>query len=131
MGLNADDIRMLYTFFDYVLSLPPELEGAFMTSLKKYEETINMPYITSAERIGKEQGIQIGIEHGIGLGIPTGSRKILQLMIEKRFGGVSARTDQLLANATANELEQIAINFLSAKNEEDLFHLAQTETVTV
>ena len=40
-----------------MLTLPVELEQAFRRDLAEYEEARRMPYITSIERAGIEQGI--------------------------------------------------------------------------
>jgi len=52
-----------------------------------------MPYITSVERIAREDGIEQGIEQG--------ERRLAHVALEGRFGPLSA--DLLAALQTANE----------------------------
>jgi hypothetical protein len=46
----------LYSFIDWVLTLPEALEKIFMEDLRTYEKEKDMPYVTSAERIGRKEG---------------------------------------------------------------------------
>ncbi len=50
----------MYRFIDWVLTLPEALEKIFLENLRQYEKEKNMPYITSAERIGKKEGKKEG-----------------------------------------------------------------------
>ena len=46
---------------DYTLNLDPELDKELMKNIEQYEEKIGMPnYVTSAERIGIEKGMEKG-----------------------------------------------------------------------
>ena len=55
-GYSKTGIINLYRFIDWVLTLPEALEEIFLEELKVYEKEKNMPYITSAERIGRKKG---------------------------------------------------------------------------
>ena len=100
---------------DYTLSLAPELEKEFMSNMKNYEEEVNMPYITSAQRIGREEG----------------NRNLLQVLIEKKFGKLTPVLSNLLENANTRELEQMAIQVLTATDVNELFNLPVNDSVTV
>ena len=63
-GYSKDEILKLYKFIDWVLSLPKDLEKDFLEEIKAYEREKKMPYITSAERIGWEEGEKVGREEG-------------------------------------------------------------------
>ena len=52
--------------------LPEDLTKRCTEDLIKYEEEKKMPYIMSAERIGKEKGMQQGIQQGIQQGLQQG-----------------------------------------------------------
>lgn len=60
-GYTREDILELFRFMDWLLVLPEELESGFSEALRQYEEDIKMPYVTSIERRGIQQGIQRGI----------------------------------------------------------------------
>ena len=71
-GYNKEDILNLYGFIDWIMDLPAELSARFHEELVKYEEGKDMPYITTAERIGIEKGERTGIEKGERTGIEKG-----------------------------------------------------------
>ena len=55
-GYDREDILSLFRFIDWLLQLPQALENEFWQNIEQYEAQINMPYITSVERIGISQG---------------------------------------------------------------------------
>ena len=60
-GYARQDVLELFRFIDWILTLPPGLEARFQTELSRLETETQMPYITSIERMGIEQGIQQGV----------------------------------------------------------------------
>ena len=107
-GYERDDILKLFRFMDYILRLPDDLASRFRSELESIEEKLRMPYVTSVERLAKQEGIKLGIEkgikqgvvkgikQGIGKGIEQGieqgvlqcSRDLLRQTIQIRFGQV-------------------------------------------
>ena len=59
-GWTKQEIIDLYRFIDWIMALPNDLEKAYHRELTKYEEETKMPYITTAERIGMEKGVEKG-----------------------------------------------------------------------
>lgn len=55
-GYSKKQILELYSFVDWVLTLPEALEKIFLEDLRTYEKEKKMPYITSAERLGRKEG---------------------------------------------------------------------------
>ena len=55
-GYSETGVLNLYRFIDWVLTLPEALEKIFLEDLRQYEKEKKMPYITSAERIGRKEG---------------------------------------------------------------------------
>ena len=55
-GYSKKEVLNLYSFIDWVLSLPVELEEIFLQELNIYEKEKKMPYVTNAERIGEKRG---------------------------------------------------------------------------
>ncbi|WP_028325303.1 hypothetical protein [Desulfatirhabdium butyrativorans] len=82
-GYDRQDIIRLFHFIDWMMTLPRELEVQFSESLARTEEGLNMPYVTSIERIGIEKGRLMGFEEGIEKGLQKGIEKGLQKGIEK------------------------------------------------
>jgi hypothetical protein len=61
-GFGREDILELYRLMDWMLQLPPPLEQEFRTEIIEYEKEKHMPYITSIERFGREEGLQQGMQ---------------------------------------------------------------------
>ena len=57
-GYSRDEVLGLYRFIDMVLSLPGGLEEEYHEEIFREEEVRNMPYITTAERIGMRKAEQ-------------------------------------------------------------------------
>ena len=62
-GYSKAEVLNLYSFIDWVLYLPEALEKAFLEEIREYEEEKKMPYVTSAERIGRQEGRQEGFSN--------------------------------------------------------------------
>jgi hypothetical protein len=63
-GFSTTDILGLYRLVDWLMMLPDDLTKKFTQDLIAYEEEKKMPYITSAERIGIEKGMDKGRDLG-------------------------------------------------------------------
>lgn len=55
-GFSRDEIVELFRFIDWLLVLPVALEQEFWQELRQFEEEKHMPYVTSVEQRGFEQG---------------------------------------------------------------------------
>jgi hypothetical protein len=75
---TPEEVWGLYRFIDWVISLPEAMEIRFHDEITQYEEVKHMPYITTAERIGIQKGIQQGKREGIYEAISFG--------LELKFG---------------------------------------------
>ena len=62
-GYSKKEVLNLYSFIDWVLNLPTELEEIFLQELTIYEEEKKMPYVTNAERIGDKNRLLSIIEN--------------------------------------------------------------------
>jgi hypothetical protein len=101
-GYDRKTILELFRIIDWMIQLPAALEAAFRQDLYTFEESREMPYITTVERAGIEKGLQQGMEQGMQRGEQIGYRKgeadLLLWLIEKKFGaaavaGVQARIE--------------------------------------
>jgi hypothetical protein len=75
----------IYRLIDWLMMLPEDATKRFTEDLIKYEEEKKMPYIMSAERIGKEKGIQQGMQQGIQQGMLTDAREMVLEALDARF----------------------------------------------
>jgi hypothetical protein len=91
-GYARDDILELFRVIDWLLRLPDELEREFMCELMALEEETKMPYITSVERIGRQEGRQEGL---------NSERRLLLRQVRRRFGAAAAERSQALLERIA------------------------------
>jgi hypothetical protein len=63
-GWAANDVRQLFRLIDWMMDLPKALEATFWREIKRYEEEKHMPFITTPERIGREEGLSEGLSQG-------------------------------------------------------------------
>ncbi|MGO9464891.1 MAG: Rpn family recombination-promoting nuclease/putative transposase [Isosphaeraceae bacterium] len=54
-GLDGEQVRLLFRFLDAIMVLPRELEKALSVDLAELEKERTMPYVTSIERIAREE----------------------------------------------------------------------------
>ena len=98
-GYSRQNIELLYRFIDELLALPPDLAQQFHYELVQYEEAKKMAYVTTAERIGIEKGIQQGILQGLQQGILQGREegvregllRAIRLGLKNKFKGDGLR----------------------------------------
>ena len=85
-GYGAKDVRQLFRFIDWIMTLPEELEDAFWTEVAGLEEAKGMRYITSIERIGHKRGLEEGAKRGLEEGLRKGLLEAIRMDLEHRFG---------------------------------------------
>jgi hypothetical protein len=74
-GLKREQIRQLMRIIDWMLALPPEMEQSFRAEVHRFEEARQMPYVTSFERLAREEGRQEGRQEGHQEGRREGRRE--------------------------------------------------------
>jgi hypothetical protein len=77
-GYERNDIIHLFRFLDWLVRLPPELDGRFEAWISDYEKRKTMPYVTSIERIGRKRGRREGLQEGLV--------EAVEAVLEARFG---------------------------------------------
>jgi hypothetical protein len=104
-GYLEKEVLNLYSFIDWVLTLPKELEEIFLQELNVYEKEKNMPYVTNAERIGEKRGERIGEKRGERIGEKRGKKDVLLSMIKNaQKEGI---TPELTAKLTGLDAELV------------------------
>jgi len=56
LGYNAEELREIFRLIDWMMHLTEPLSQRFEQELRELEETLNMPYVTSVERIAEARG---------------------------------------------------------------------------
>ena len=85
-----------------------------------------MPYVTTAERVERELGLQEGLKQGIEQGLQKGLRQgevdMLMRLVELKFGADAVkRYAPLVAEANEEQLRQWAEGILTADSAAALF----------
>jgi hypothetical protein len=96
-GYERQDIINLFRFIDWILVLPEDLKRSFRDELEAYERERQMPYVTSIERMGIEQG-------------RDRERKTIALNLLRK--NVPLETISEATGITMSELESFAIDQL-------------------
>ena len=86
MGFTSDRIRETFRLVDWMMLLRSDLERRFKAELVAYEEELRMPYVTSIERLAKEELMETGREEGR----EQGSAALLLRMLERKCGPLPA-----------------------------------------
>jgi hypothetical protein len=103
-GDSEQDILELHNFLDWLMNLPEELERQFQIELKQFEETRQMKYVTTIERMAKQEGkIEGKIEGKMEERIATQTEIALNLLREHIPLDTIARTTGL----PLDQLEQL------------------------
>ncbi len=120
-GYGRDDVAQLFSFIDWVMSLPAELETRFDDEIKDYETEQGMQYVTHIERRGIEQGIQQGRQEGRQEGVRQGEARLLRRQLTRRHGALPSWAGERLEKAEPEQLETWAERVLTAKTLEEVF----------
>lgn len=102
----------LFAVIDWLLDLPPALEQQLWSALGELERNVNMPYVTSVQRIGREEGRQEGQREE--------ARAILNKLLRRRFGELPAWAAARLNEAEAGQLEAWAERIFDVADVADL-----------
>jgi flagellar biosynthesis/type III secretory pathway protein FliH len=107
-GYSRQDIMELFRLIDWMVNLPEAAEQEFNKEIQDFEEENQMPYITSVERLARQEGLSQGIAEGISQGISQGiiqkGREDVIEVLEVRFQEVPTEVIQRV-----NEIEDPAL----------------------
>lgn len=81
-GLQPEDCRQLFRLVDWLLDLTDELQVQLRNEIHAYEQEHKMPYVTSFERLAREEGLEKGRQEGQREGL----LEALDMSLEVRFG---------------------------------------------
>ncbi len=123
-GYARQEIINLFRFIDWVMILPEGLSRAFWQELKAYEEEQRMPYLSSIERIGFEEGRKQGLEEGIEEGIEQGARQearsLVLRLLTRRLKNLPDPIQSQIDALTLSQLELLGEALLDFTSLSDL-----------
>ncbi|WP_017327926.1 DUF4351 domain-containing protein [Synechococcus sp. PCC 7336] len=103
-GYEREAIVNLYRFIDWIIQLPAELELEFRTELEQWEQEGRMPYLSTIERMARQEGLE------------QGERALILRQLARRFGEMSAQRQariEALALPQLEELGEVLLDFQS------------------
>ncbi|MDU9050030.1 MAG: hypothetical protein Q3M30_14370 [Candidatus Electrothrix sp. Rat3] len=118
---TKEQVIRLYRFIDYVLTLPKPKALEFRNALEQFEEGRKMPYVTSTERIAREEGMMQGITQGISRGQLENAREAVLDILEVRFGQLAAAMQEKINScADLRKLKKVLRQAVLIKSPDEL-----------
>ena len=96
-----------------VMRLPEQLDRRFKEEIERFEEETNMRYVTSVERLSRQEGVEEGIRQG--------EVSLIERQLRRRFVDLPRWVFERLEKASREELERWGERVLEAQRLEDVF----------
>ncbi len=112
LGYNADEVREIFRMIDWMMSLPEDLSRKFEEDLVALEESLNMPYVTSVERIAEARGEARGQTKG-GAAVFLGQ-------LTRTCGAMPVDLEQRLYRLSLERLAELGEALLDFRSLDDL-----------
>lgn len=112
-GYTRGEVLELLRLIDWMLQLPPALEERLEAQMARFEEEVQMSYVTSFERIAEKRGVQQGIQ--------SGRAEMLLKLLDLKFGTLPEWVEPKVASATLETLDLWAERVLTASSLDDIF----------
>ncbi len=104
----------LYRLVDWLLGLPENLQRDFRRQVANDEASKNMPYVTSIERMAREEGLNEGRAHGV--------TDMLVRQLRRGWPSMSSEMEGRIRALPGAELDNLALALL------DFSSLAELES---
>ncbi len=108
-GYEREDVLELFRFIDWLLVLPEEMKESFRQRIEELEQGSKMKYVTSIERLGRQEGHQ------------EGQREIVLALLEEKFGPLDAPIRRLVEKASQEQILLWAKRILTASSQDEIF----------
>ena len=136
LGYSSDRIRELFRLIDWMMRLPSVLDRRFKADLVAYEEEMHMPYVTSVERLAKEEGLEEGLEKGLEKGREEGvikgreqgSATLLLRQLTHLCGPMSEEIEQEIRKLSLEQSQNLGEALLDFHALEDLKNWLKTKS---
>ncbi len=101
-GLDRQRIVDLFRVIDWMMKLPKENDARFRQTVVDFEEELRMRYVTSIERLAKEEGVEQGTKQGT----KNERVRILTRLLTYRFGELPLWAREKLSAASDVRLDE-------------------------
>ncbi len=108
LGYNADEVREIFRFIDWMMSLREDLSEKFEQELTDLEESLNMPYVTSVERIAEARGRTEGVA------------SVLLAQLERTCGSLPEEFEQRVRELSYESLKELGQAVFDIRSLSDL-----------
>jgi flagellar biosynthesis/type III secretory pathway protein FliH len=112
-GYNHEEIHDLFRFIDWLLALPDDMTQSFRERIEDIEQESKMKYVTSIERLGRQEGHKEGLQEGI--------RVVVLRQLEAKFGSLDASILQRIEKASREQILLWAERILTASSPDEIF----------
>ena len=112
MGYSSDTIREIFRLIDWMMRLRPDLDRRFMSELVAFEEENRMPYVTSIERLAKEEGFERGREQG--------TATLLLRILSRQCGSLPEDVQQQVRQLKLEQSQNLGEALLDFRSLDDL-----------
>lgn len=116
-GWDKQHILNLLAVIDWMMNLPAELEQRLRYNVELLEEECNMRYVTSFERLARQEGMQQGMQQGR----QEEARLLLTKLLTRRFGSLPSELADRVGQADSELLELWIENLLDASSLAEVF----------
>ncbi|MBV8803355.1 MAG: hypothetical protein JO131_10430, partial [Gammaproteobacteria bacterium] len=107
---TKSQIKTLYRFIDWLIGLPESFEIEYINEVYQLEESKNMAYVCTAERLGIKKGREIGRQEGREEGKEQGQhmamKKMALFLIKKGFSLNEIMSETGLTRVEINKLKE-------------------------
>ena len=124
LGYSSDRIREVFRLIDWMMRLRLDFDRRFKAELVAYEEELHMPYVTSIERLAKEEGLEErlekGLEKGREEGREQGSATLLLRQLTRLCGAMPEDIQQRIRRLKLEQSQNLGEALLDFHSLEDL-----------
>ncbi len=107
----------VFRLIDSLLVLPPHLDARFIEILEQSEDSAMLEQLSSIDRYLLKKEKDAGMEEGR----LAGAVRLLQGLLQRRFGTIPEWAAERIAQADADTVQQWALRVLDARRLEDIF----------
>ncbi|WP_372610108.1 hypothetical protein [Halomonas sp.] len=112
-GFKRAEVLELLRLIDWMLALPPALEEQLEAQMARFEEEVQMSYVTSFERIAEKRGVQQGNV--------SGRAQMLLKLLTLKFGELPTGIESKVRHAGLEQLDLWAERVLTANTLNGIF----------
>lgn len=124
-GFVRQQVTLLFNMIDWMMRLPAVQEQEFREGLMQFEEEMQMRYVSSIERLAREEGMAKGMQDGMQQGMDAGRRagkaEVIRRQLLVRFGDLPGWVQVRLDAASEIELDAWTDRLLTAATIDALF----------